>query len=348
MTYCVEDQSAILVTVSDELNIVIPASTTMPARYVDILFNRIEVATLENLESESQLSPSVMRNVEAVVVWLRPSSEKTFYLNADERSASSINLAFTSTHDANALRKCLEERITTIANFSVSQSALIDISQNALEKIEQHEKSPEEETLIDLNVDATFQLSTSISQDLSTSVAQIALPGMDTSCPDFRNLFLHWPIKPSADRPHGKTLNKVVPTENAASGAKHTQGLATCSSTPFQHLEDDLECRTTDLLGWRNGETWIETALEPQATTAQDAEGDPFTQPQTSVRLQPLDQKEVFDCLYDVTPGEGGSQVGRTNPYCNSGVCKNRCLTLLYMCPVKTHRRAHRLRSPSA
>lgn len=302
MTYCAEDQSAILVTVSDELNIMIPASTTMPARYVDILFNRIEAATLERLENESQLSPSVMRSVEAVVVWLNTSSVKTFYLNADERSASSINLAFTSTHDAIALKKCLEERKISNANFSVSQSGLIDISQSALEKIEQREASRKEETLVDFDVDAASQLNTSVSQDLATSVAQIALPEMDPIRSNVQNSFLHWPLKPSADRLHGRTLNKVVSTEKIANSANHAQGHAINSPIPSLYLEDDLECGRDISPGWRNGVAWIATAPEPQATTAHDAEGDPFTRPQTPVQLQPPDQEDEFGCLYNATP----------------------------------------------
>ena len=52
--YRADNEGAILITISDDLSVMIPASVAAPALYVDLPLNRIEGVTVESVESHPQ------------------------------------------------------------------------------------------------------------------------------------------------------------------------------------------------------------------------------------------------------------------------------------------------------
>ena len=132
--------SAILVTVSDELNIVIPATVTTTSSYIDICINKIERAVIEIKESQSQSSLSLPTHVQVLTIWMPKSPEGTFYVNARSHSADSINLAFTSLEAASTIQKSLVRNkscvFKDIRASQLIQAEPIDVSKHPRETAE--------------------------------------------------------------------------------------------------------------------------------------------------------------------------------------------------------------------
>lgn len=133
LTYCVEGGSAILVTVSDEVNIVIPASSTGTAKYVDIDIDQIQGVSSGGGAVQSQSGSSQMESLEVLTIWISNSLKESFYVNALSQNANSINLAFTSSEAAATIQEILASRITNC--LRASQSEPIDISQHCFDEI---------------------------------------------------------------------------------------------------------------------------------------------------------------------------------------------------------------------
>lgn len=128
LTYCVEGESTILVTVSDEVNIVIPASSTGAAKYVDIDIDQIQGVSSGGGPSQPQSGSSQMDSLVVLTIWISSALEESFYVNALGQNADSINLAFTLPEAAATIQKTLASRITNCPR--TSQSEPIDISQH--------------------------------------------------------------------------------------------------------------------------------------------------------------------------------------------------------------------------
>lgn len=132
LTYCVNEESAILVTVSDELNIVIPATATATASYIDIDINGIGSATIEINESQSQSSSSLPTYIQVLTIWMPKSLNGKFYVNARSHSADSINLAFTSSEAASRVQQSLlkirPSILRDIQASQLSEAEPIDVS----------------------------------------------------------------------------------------------------------------------------------------------------------------------------------------------------------------------------
>ena len=133
LTYYVEGESTILVTVSDEVNIVIPASSTGAAKYVDIDIDQIQGISSGGGSSQPQSGHSQMDSLEVLTIWISNALEESLYVNALRQNTDSINLAFTSPEAAATIQKILASRITNCPR--TSQSEPIDISQHFLGEI---------------------------------------------------------------------------------------------------------------------------------------------------------------------------------------------------------------------
>lgn len=133
LTYCAEGGSTILVTVSDEVNIVIPASSTERAKYVDIDIDQIQGVSSGGGPAQFQSDSSQMESLVVLTIWFSNALEESFYVNALGQNARSINLAFTSSEAAATIQKILANRITIYPR--ASQSEPIDISQHLFGKI---------------------------------------------------------------------------------------------------------------------------------------------------------------------------------------------------------------------
>ena len=132
ITYCTEDRTIILVTVSDEVNIVIPASSTRTT-YIDIDIDQIQGVSSGGESAQSQSGSSQMESLVVLTIWISNALKGSFYVNALGQNADSINLAFISSEAAATIQKILASRITNCPR--ASQSEPIDISQHLLGEI---------------------------------------------------------------------------------------------------------------------------------------------------------------------------------------------------------------------
>lgn len=120
-----EDSSEILVALSEELNIIVPANDNNPATYIDVPFHSIREVTFGKLPTESQ-QPTY-----GVVMQLNGGATINCILNAAEYVARHVALAFASEKDANTLKRLLipaEIRTNGFLPQFISQSDAVDIS----------------------------------------------------------------------------------------------------------------------------------------------------------------------------------------------------------------------------
>ena len=129
--YSTDDESAILVTKSRDLNIVLPASENGPSIYIDVSPNDIEDVAVATLDEPSQLSPQVDRTVVALSIQLSSSPISSCYLNAARRHTKSIEIAFDNLDAANRVKALLEDdKDLDTGKLLVSRSAnIMNVSQ---------------------------------------------------------------------------------------------------------------------------------------------------------------------------------------------------------------------------
>lgn len=122
--YETEGESAILVTISEDLNIIITASPAESAKYVDIPLNNVQAVVLDQRLSTQSQTPTYV-----LVVTLGKDPENRYYINAASRNDQTIALAFMSENDAKTVRRILQYRISTRRKLiEPSQSEGIDVS----------------------------------------------------------------------------------------------------------------------------------------------------------------------------------------------------------------------------
>ncbi len=124
MRYETEGESAILVTISEDLNIVVTASPVESANYVDVPLKNIENLLLDQIFSTQSQTPTY-----GLVITLGKESEARYYLNAACHDDQTIALAFISENDAKTVRRILQHRTTAGRKpLPASQSQGIDVS----------------------------------------------------------------------------------------------------------------------------------------------------------------------------------------------------------------------------
>ena len=92
----------ILVTVSEELNIIIPANKVNPAAYIDVPLDAISEVSFENA-----LIPDSQQPIYGVVIQLGGGGTTNCILNATGYAEHHVALAFSSQKDANTLKRLL-------------------------------------------------------------------------------------------------------------------------------------------------------------------------------------------------------------------------------------------------
>ena len=121
-----EESSEILVTLSEELNIIVPANDNKPAIYIDVPFHSIRQVDLDKeIVTESQ------QPTWGVVMQLNGGATTNCILNPAGYLARHVALAFASEKDANTLKRLLmptEIRKNGFLPQFISQSEAIDIS----------------------------------------------------------------------------------------------------------------------------------------------------------------------------------------------------------------------------
>ena len=124
-----EGSSEILVTLSEELNIIIPAEDTNPAIYVDVPFDSILEVVFDPSATESP-QPNY-----GLIIQLMSGATTNCFVNAVQYVSRHVALAFASEKDANTLSRLLKQTKSRTNGFLpqvVSQSESIDVSQSSL------------------------------------------------------------------------------------------------------------------------------------------------------------------------------------------------------------------------
>ena len=131
LQYNTVDESAILVTVTNkDLRIVISASPTGPAAYVDVPFENIQhttIASVWNAESQAHRY--------AVTIELSQSVKNAWYYDAAGRKSNTVSMAFTSPSHAKTLSELLQQpkKAGTTGRPTVMESQPINCSEAALD-----------------------------------------------------------------------------------------------------------------------------------------------------------------------------------------------------------------------
>lgn len=138
--------SEILVTHSEELNIIVPANDKNPATYVDVPFGSILEVLFDTIATESP-QPTY-----GLVIQLTGEAATNCIVNAVGYVARHVALAFASEKDANTLHRLLKQtglRINGSLPQVVSQSEAIDVSQPSLSDDELALASSDSQIIID-------------------------------------------------------------------------------------------------------------------------------------------------------------------------------------------------------
>ncbi len=294
-SYGWEDQSAIMVTISTELNIVICASEASPARYIDILHSQIESVGLEKRQIMSHSSSSVTRNLDVLVIGLKRSSDPTFYLGAGKRFAPLINLAFTSVGEATAIVKLLLECASHIVEkFTCSESEPLRLSQPLLKKHEGH----------DMGYNAAPKVDALPSRLITTATEFVSLPALDQGPkPDLTHSFLNWPknVFTGPERaidPNDQRSDTGISIEEHQTACPRPR----CHS-PMKNPEDFSEDAFRSSSEWRKGAMLIDTAPELQGAYNHTEEEKQISKESKSP-AQPLfpERDGDYNSFYDATP----------------------------------------------
>ena len=120
-----EEASDILVTVSEELNIIVPENDTSPAIYIDVPLSSISDVSFDELVTNSQ-QPSY-----GLMMQLIGETATNCMINANGYAKNHVALAFASKKDVNRLRRLLEPtKARTDRNPLPSQSEAINVSED--------------------------------------------------------------------------------------------------------------------------------------------------------------------------------------------------------------------------
>ena len=123
-----KEASDILVTVSEELNIIVPANEVGPAVYIDVLLDAVSEISFENA-----LVPDSQQSTYGVVINLGGEGTTNCILNATGHAEHHLALAFSSQKDANTLKRLLiQTSLGTNRSASHRRSVAIDASERIL------------------------------------------------------------------------------------------------------------------------------------------------------------------------------------------------------------------------
>lgn len=285
-SYHLDDEDAILVTVSDILHIIIPMSTLAPALYIDIPLSQIGDVTIEKVDFQSQSHSKIVKSLEVLTVCFLKSSSNGFFINAARCVSASIQLTFTSSKDATTIKKSLDEfGSRRIENLRVSQSEPINVSQNLY---------PDREGTLREGMESHHWTNSRT----SGSIPHLSLPRTDYTKPGNA---LEW-------TPGRNNKGRSVSTHN-------NENVSTaCSPIPIQRpneplinpvndlgvFEDQSEGRIDSSTEWRKGARVIDSAPELQSKPYElTGESATPVRDHTPIKLSTFERDDI---LYSATP----------------------------------------------
>lgn len=305
MSYCVDDESAILVTVSEDLNLMIPASQEAPAQYIDVPLSQIKDATIENTESQSQFGTLMVKSLEVLIIWTLSPINKSIFINAAHYAATSIKISFTSPKDAEAVRnKVTRPKPHKNEELQIYQSEPIDVSQRILANKDHLETSHEYAVPADPIISIASQTNEIPNYDLSTPVELVPLRSTSyTPQPDIIKSFVQWPRKVTQDAHLQASTGDLISIANDAIEVHQFYGSSTSLRDTQQLLEDSLEPGIGSIAGWHQGAKIIENAPELQDSADRlENGGSELSERCTPVKQMPPEKLADIDSLYDATP----------------------------------------------
>ena len=133
LKFSAHDQPAILVTVTENLCIMVPSSDTGPAIYVDIPLQNVTDIGIDKPGDGTQGTISQKPPTAALRLHLSEQSGHTFYLNASQNSSLEIVLFLNNAEDATDLGNWIQEARATPR---VSRSQTMAVSQQSIDSLE--------------------------------------------------------------------------------------------------------------------------------------------------------------------------------------------------------------------
>ncbi|KAL8753375.1 MAG: hypothetical protein Q9184_005438 [Pyrenodesmia sp. 2 TL-2023] len=154
IVYNTEYGLSILVTVTDELTIVIPSTDTEPVKYIDIPLNHVGKIQVAEGGAGSQPRSNPEATPAALAFHLLDTPAPAYYLNESVRASCGFNLAFDTINDAESLKAKIEAHIvqqryllqqnsrhpTTLSSPKVPKSPTLVLSQSIPLNISQHDQ----------------------------------------------------------------------------------------------------------------------------------------------------------------------------------------------------------------
>lgn len=308
LTYGWEDQSTILVTVSDELTIAVCASEINPAQYIDILHDQIESVNLEKRPRISQSNPLVPQNLDVLVIWLVRSSDRTLYLGAGKRFAPTIDITFTSVDEATVVMKRLLQCAPHVSEkITCSESEPLNLSQPMVGEIEE-QGMPHGAV-----ARADHQICSAI---VSSATESVPLPMfIRDPVPDLSHAFLKWPKNISASHLPTTDLNDLRSDTGVSIENIQPDSVVSRSHSQTQDLEDLSEGSLRNSAEWRKGAMLIETAPELQdITNCAMGNAEPSEKRNPPANTTSIERDGDPDDFYNATPKGQDINMQRAEP----------------------------------
>lgn len=146
-----EGESAILVTISQDLNIIVTASTTESARYVDIPLKNVQSVALDQILSTQSQTPMY-----GLMIALSDQPNDCYFVNAASCNDPMIALAFMSESDAKTVGRIIQHKVLEGRKpTQPSQSEGIDVSEPLSEDELGHDRLTVSKSLMETALRAT-------------------------------------------------------------------------------------------------------------------------------------------------------------------------------------------------
>ena len=139
--YNTNEESAILVTVAELLNIIIPESAVGSAIYIDVPLENIRSVAIDDQADSQSLTPCY-----AFTIYLSSNTGYSCLTNASTSQCASIALAFASENDARSLESLIQSKLSSSStigrtNFSERISVSHDLPHNGNQGFQQAQQT---------------------------------------------------------------------------------------------------------------------------------------------------------------------------------------------------------------
>ncbi|KAL8767764.1 MAG: hypothetical protein Q9209_005850 [Squamulea sp. 1 TL-2023] len=276
ITYNTEIGLSILVTVADELAVVVPSTEADTAKYIDIPPQNITNIELELGGPGSQSRRSQPSKAAALVIYLSDSAQAAYYINESEQPPCRIILAFDMVDDANLVKDRIET-LTARRNVSIQPSRQNESVSSFTNKQSYPVEPLSQSAFLDLSNGSTdlnntlsalrpFGLRASNSMSLTAAAAQVH--ELLTRSTDLQShnesVIVDDLAKDPADLAARSLVMTGIESVNVSQDVNHSAASAQGMNSPGNL--PNARRRSSSL--WREGMNTIEDAVELQSNLA--------------------------------------------------------------------------------